>query len=93
MTATTRSRPAVLGDARPQRPPLPMPMPKIIDGATESGARAVSVEQAARLCGLGRSSTYKAVASGEIKAVRIGGRWLIPCSEIERLTAAGRAAS
>ena len=61
--------------------------PKIIDGVTEDGRRAVSVEQAAHYIGLGRSSMYKAVAAGQIKAVRVGSRWLVPVAEIERLTA------
>jgi excisionase family DNA binding protein len=39
----------------------------------------------ARLASLARSSVYAAIARGEIRAVKIGGAWRIPTSELDRL--------
>lgn len=47
--------------------------------------RAVSVADAARALGLGVTSTWRLVGTGEIRALRIGGRTLIPTSELDRL--------
>lgn len=82
-----RARTAARSHAGLDQPAQSTSAPRLIDGATESGARAVSVEVAARLCGLSRSSMYKAVQSGEVRTARIGHRWLVPVSEIERLLA------
>jgi len=38
----------------------------------------VSVEEAARLLGLGRSATYELLASGELPRVKVGRRTLVP---------------
>jgi len=39
----------------------------------------------AEILGLGRNGAYKAVNRGDIRAIRIGRRILIPKAEIERL--------
>ena len=39
----------------------------------------------ARILGVGRSTVYNAVKSGEIRVIRIGRRILVPKSEIKRL--------
>jgi excisionase family DNA binding protein len=55
-----------------------------------------SVEEAAKLLGIGRNSSYEAVRRGEIPALRIGHRLLIPRLALERLLATagdGREAS
>ena len=44
-----------------------------------------TIEEARAILGLGRNATYAAVKRGEIPAVRIGGRWLVPRAELERL--------
>ncbi|RMF09398.1 MAG: DNA-binding protein [Alphaproteobacteria bacterium] len=45
----------------------------------------VSVEEAARILGLGRSSAYEAVRRGDIPSLRIGRRILVPRAALERL--------
>jgi len=44
-----------------------------------------SVDDAARVLGIGRISAYKAVNSGEIRSIRIGKRILIPTDAIREL--------
>jgi excisionase family DNA binding protein len=46
---------------------------------------AVSIDTAAKMIGLGRTSFYKLLASGEINSVRCGGRVLIAVSELNAL--------
>ena len=46
---------------------------------------ALSVEQVARLLRIGRNAAYEAVATGELPALRIGHRWVIPTVPILRL--------
>jgi excisionase family DNA binding protein len=43
-----------------------------------------TVRETARVLRLGVSTTYKAIADGNIKAIRIGGAVRVPDSEIER---------
>jgi len=43
-----------------------------------------TVEQAAEVLGLSRSSMYEAVRSGSVPAIRVGGRWLISKVQLER---------
>jgi excisionase family DNA binding protein len=49
------------------------------------GCRAVSVVDAARRLGIGRSALYEAIARGEVASVRIGRRRLIPEAEVARV--------
>lgn len=44
----------------------------------------LTVEEAAALLGIGRNSAYQAVARGELPAVRLGRRLLIPRAALER---------
>ena len=37
-----------------------------------------TVEEAGRLCGIGRAAAYAACRSGDLPAVRLGRRWVIP---------------
>ncbi len=39
---------------------------------------AMSVDEAAVYLGISRTAAYEAVARGEIHALRVGGRWIIP---------------
>jgi excisionase family DNA binding protein len=50
----------------------------------------VTVEEAARLLGIGRNSAYEAVRRGEIPAIRLGKRFLVPKAALERMLNDGR---
>lgn len=43
----------------------------------------ISVPEAARLLGLGRNSVYEAVRRGEVPAVRVGRRLVVPVRALE----------
>jgi excisionase family DNA binding protein len=43
------------------------------------------IEEAAALLGIGRSRCYEAARTGEIPAIRIGRRLLVPRAALERL--------
>ncbi|MGA8756456.1 MAG: helix-turn-helix domain-containing protein [Stellaceae bacterium] len=47
---------------------------------------------AARLLGLGRNSTYDAIARGEIPSIKIGSRILVPIEGLKRMLAGGQRA-
>lgn len=47
----------------------------------------LSVEEAGRLLGLGRSAAYQAVAKGEIPSLRLGRRRVVPTAALRRLLA------
>ena len=49
--------------------------PELINHAAQ--VLAVSPNEAARLCGIGRTTLYAALASGDLKSVKIGTRRLI----------------
>ena len=49
----------------------------------------LTVEHAARLCGIGRNAAYEAVASGELPGMRIGRRWVVPTMRLLRLLGVG----
>jgi excisionase family DNA binding protein len=45
----------------------------------------LTVEEAARVLGISRSSAYEAVRRGELPTVRIGRRYVVPRVALERL--------
>ncbi len=47
--------------------------------------RTYTVEEAAKILGIGRSAAYQAVGTGEIPAIRIGRRLLVPVQALEQL--------
>ena len=51
--------------------------------------RTVSVEDAAVMLGVGRTTAYAAVRRGELASIRIGRRVVVPVAAIERLLSAG----
>jgi excisionase family DNA binding protein len=62
---------------------------------TEDQRETYSVEEAARILGIGRNRVYEAVKRGDIRVVGLTGcRWRVPRREIDRLlngVAAGKA--
>lgn len=55
--------------------------PELPDTAT------VSVDEAARYLGISRSLAFEAVRRGELKAIRVGRRWLISTAYLRQLVA------
>jgi excisionase family DNA binding protein len=47
-----------------------------------------TVEEAARIMGIGRGSAFEAVRRGDIPSIRIGRRLVVPRVALERLLAA-----
>ena len=58
-----------------------------------SKAATISVDQAAVRLGIGRNQAYEAVRRGDIPAIRVGARWLVPMAALERLLACGEPAA
>ena len=56
-----------------------------MDGMERKKALTVTVREAAKLLGIGRNLAYEGVQRGEIPAIRIGNRILVPQAGIERL--------
>jgi len=56
-------------------------------GAATTERQTYTVEEAARLLGIGRNTAYQAVAEGQIPHIRIKGRIVVPRAAIERMLA------
>jgi excisionase family DNA binding protein len=52
---------------------------------TRGNRRTYDVPEFAEMMGIGRSAAYNAIARGEIEAIRIGRRLVIPRTVAERL--------
>ncbi|MGE5618090.1 MAG: helix-turn-helix domain-containing protein [Sphingomonadaceae bacterium] len=50
--------------------------------------KTVTVEEAARALGISRNGAYNAARRGEIPAIRIGKRFVVPKAALERLLGA-----
>jgi excisionase family DNA binding protein len=48
----------------------------------------LTVEEAARILGIGRNSAYEAARRGELPVIRIGHRYVVPRVALERLLSA-----
>ena len=67
--------------------------PTIIEqNLAASGKLAYRVDEACHALGIGRTSLYELVKSGELKLIKVAGRTLVPRSELERLTSVDPAA-
>ncbi len=49
----------------------------------------LTVEEAAKALGIGRASAYEAVRKGELPAIRLGRRLVVPRAALERLLTSG----
>ena len=47
--------------------------------------KTLTVEEAAKIMGLGRSAAYQAARNGQLPAIKIGGRYLISKIGLEKL--------
>jgi excisionase family DNA binding protein len=45
----------------------------------------MTIPAAAKRLGIGRNQAYQAAAKGELPAIRIGHRWLVPMVALDRL--------
>ena len=45
----------------------------------------LTVEEAAKVLGIGRNTAYEGVAAGEIPSIRIGARLLVPAKALYRM--------
>jgi excisionase family DNA binding protein len=52
--------------------------------------RVLTVDEAARLLRIGRSSCYRAIARGEVPSIRVGRRLRVPGAALARLLDANR---
>jgi excisionase family DNA binding protein len=56
---------------------------------TQVDSKTIKVSEAASLLGISRISAYRAVASGQIPALKIGHRLLVPLAAIEKMLMVG----
>ena len=47
--------------------------------------KTITVSQAALMLGISRGSAYEATRTGQLPAIRIGKRWLIPVKALEQM--------
>ncbi|TSE03753.1 helix-turn-helix domain-containing protein [Mesorhizobium intechi] len=52
---------------------------------TNEMRRTVTVEEAAKALGIGRNAAYEGVRHGQIPAIKIGKRLLVPRAALERM--------
>ncbi len=60
---------------------------------TNMKKRTYTVEESAKILGIGRSAAYQAVGTGELPAIRIGRRWLVPVQALEQLLSSAKAST
>ncbi len=48
-------------------------------------AKLLSVSDAARLLGIGERSAWRLIARQELRSIRLGGRRMVPRTEVDRL--------
>jgi excisionase family DNA binding protein len=54
---------------------------------SEEKPRAVSIVEAAHICGLSRATLYRLISQKKLKTLKIGGRRLVPIAAIDDLLA------
>jgi excisionase family DNA binding protein len=60
---------------------------------SEPKRRTHSIDEAAEILGISRSSAYEAAKAGSLPTIRIGRRLLVPTSALDRLLAVGGVAA
>jgi excisionase family DNA binding protein len=62
-----------------------MPVMTSQNESNPEAPQTLTVEAVARILGVSRESCYRAVRAGQIPALRLGRRWVIPVSGVRRL--------
>lgn len=55
----------------------------------ETSKRAVGINEFSHLFSISRDTTKRAIRRGDLRSIRLAGRVLIPCSEVERVAHEG----
>lgn len=66
-----------------------MPMQHQTPDAAHRWRQTLTVPEAGKVLGIGRSAAYEAARTGEIPTIRIGRRILVPAMALDRLLAEG----
>jgi excisionase family DNA binding protein len=51
--------------------------------------RALSIREAARICGLSRATLYRLLQDGKLTTIKVGARRLVPITSIDALLSGG----
>ena len=62
---------------------------KLISHERSFEARALSVKEAARTCGLSRATMYRLMAAGKLSTLKVGARRLVPVAALDALLSGG----
>jgi excisionase family DNA binding protein len=62
-------------------------MAELENGGAEERPRLLSIPQACRLLGIGRSSLYERLSSRQIRSVKLGRRRLVPREAVDEFVA------
>jgi excisionase family DNA binding protein len=54
-----------------------------VDDETERKTR--TIDEAAKVLGISRNSAYEAARTGELGAIRVRKRWLVPAATLDRM--------
>jgi excisionase family DNA binding protein len=73
---------------RPHIPPRSLALARRFGGVSDMEVLAVSISDAAKALGLGRTSIYAMIAEGRLEAFKLGRRRLVKVESIRRLVAA-----
>jgi excisionase family DNA binding protein len=63
---------------------------EVVGAAAPPHKATLTVDEVGQALGISRNPAYSAVNAGEIPAIRIGRRWLVPKAAFERLLEAER---
>jgi excisionase family DNA binding protein len=77
-----------MAKAKPKVPKLPPALAKLRQRKPPSSeALTITIDEAAERLRVGRNQMYEAVRRGDVPAIRVGKRWLVPTVAFNRLLA------
>ncbi|MBN1460975.1 MAG: helix-turn-helix domain-containing protein [Armatimonadetes bacterium] len=56
-----------------------------LESLTKKGRSTATVPEVAEILGISLASTYQAIRAGQIPAIRLGRKWLVPVSALIRM--------